>query len=87
MGTKSKIAIASLAMGIACFLNLFGIEKALAAIVFGWLGLKEAEAEQKTGKRLAYAGMILGSAYIVTIAVLLVIFGPEFMEHIGKMKG
>lgn len=86
MGDKSKVAIASLAMGIACFLNLFGIEKALAAIVFGWLGLKEVEAEQKAGKKLAYAGMILGTAYIVTITVLLIIYGPEFMEHIKKLK-
>jgi hypothetical protein len=87
MGTKSKIAIASLTMGIVCFLNLLGIEKAIAAIVFGWLGLKEAEVEQKAGKKLAYAGIILGCLYIVTITVLAVLYGPKFIEHVRMMKG
>jgi len=87
MGTKSKVAVAGLVMGIASFVNLLGIEKAAAAIVFGWLGLQEAEAEQKAGKRLAYAGIILGSAYIVTVTVLLILYGPQFIEHVKMMSG
>ena len=82
MGTKSKVAVAGLVMGIASFINLLGMEKAIAAIVFGWMGLKEAQAEQKAGKRLAYAGIILGILYIITVSVMLVLYGPQFIEHI-----
>ena len=87
MGTKSKVAIGSLIVGIACFLNLLGIEKALAAITLGWMGLKEAGSEGKNGKGFAYAGIILGAAYIITIAVLLIFYGPQFIERIKMMAG
>jgi len=86
MGIKSKVAVAGLVMGIASFINLLGMEKAIAAIVFGWMGLKEAEAEQKAGKKLAYAGIILGFAYIATVTVMLILYGPQFVEHIKMMK-
>jgi hypothetical protein len=87
MGTKSRTAIAALVVGIACFLNLLGIEKAIAAIVIGWLGLKDVEEDQKAGKKLAYAGIILGCAYIVTVTVMLILYGPQFIEHIKMLKG
>jgi len=87
MGTKSKVAVASLVMGIACFLNLLGLEKAIAAITFGWMGLKEISAEEKGGRNLAYAGIILGSLYIVTLAVILIFWGPQLMEKLRTMGG
>ncbi len=87
MGTKSKVAVASLIVGIACFLNLLGIEKALAAITLGWMGLKEVSAEEKAGKGFAYAGIILGCLYIVTLTVLLIIWGPQFIEHVKALAG
>lgn len=87
MGTKSKVAVASLIVGAVCFLNLLGIEKALAAIALGWMGLNEVKAEEKSGKGFAYAGITLGCLYILTIAVLLIFWGPQFMEHIKMMAG
>lgn len=87
MGSKSRIAVMAMVMGIVCFLNLLGIEKAAVAIVAGWLGLKETESEAKPGKWFAIAGIVLGSLYIVTIAVLLIFKGPEFIQMIQRMKG
>lgn len=87
METKSKVAVASLVVGIVCFFNLLGVEKAAAAIILGYMGLKEIGAEEKTGKGFAYAGIILGIAYIITIAVLLILFGPQFIERIKMMSG
>jgi hypothetical protein len=87
MGSKSKVAVMAMVLGIACFLNLLGIEKAIVAIVAGWMGLKETENEAKAGKRLAIAGIALGSLYIVTISVLLILYGPQFMEHLKMMSG
>ncbi|MCE5300288.1 MAG: DUF4190 domain-containing protein [Spirochaetia bacterium] len=87
MGNKSKTAIAALVVGIVCFLNLLGTEKAMAAIIIGWMGLQEIKQEEKTGKGLAIAGIILGIVYIITVAVLLIVWGPQFFEHLQKMKG
>jgi hypothetical protein len=87
MGSKSKIAVMALVLGIVCFLNLLGIEKAIAAIIAGWLGLKETDNEAKAGKGFAIAGIVLGSLYIVTITVVLIFKGPEFIQIIQRMKG
>ena len=87
MGNKSKVAIASLVLGGVCFLNLLGLEKAIAAIVLGTMGLKEIDTEEKTGKAFAYAGIILGCLYIVVLTVLLILYGPKFIEHIKALAG
>ena len=87
MGNNSKAAILALVGGIACFLNLLGIEKAAFTITAGWLALKEIDSEGKAGKNLAYAGIILGFLYIVVIAVLLIVKGPEFFGMIQGLKG
>lgn len=87
MENKSKVAVLALASGIACFLNLFGIEKAALAITAGWLAIKEIDSEAKTGKYLAYAGIILGFLYIVVITILIIVKGPEFITMIQNLKG
>ena len=87
MGNKSKVAVLALVGGIACFINLFGIEKAALAITAGWLALKEIDLEAKTGRYLAYAGIILGFLYIVVITILIIVKGPEFITMIQNLKG
>lgn len=87
MGTKSRIAVYSLVLGIVSFLNLLGVEKALVAIIAGWIGLVEIREEEKTGRGFAYAGIILGSLYIVVLTVLAVVKGPELLQMLKGMKG
>lgn len=87
MGNKSKAAVLALVGGVACFLNLLGIEKAIFTITAGWLALKEIDLEGKTGRNLAYAGIILGFLYIVVITLLLIFKGPEFINMIQSLKG
>ena len=71
-GVMSEFAIASLVIGIASFINLAGMEKAIAAIVFGALALKRIRKDnQLSGKNLAQAGIILG--ILVSIIILKVI--------------
>ena len=41
LGQKYAFATASLVLGVACFINLLGFEKAVLARAFGWLTLKE----------------------------------------------
>ena len=73
--------------GIVCFLNLLGLEKAIVAIIAGWLGLKEIEREEKSGRGFAYAGIILGILYIVVLSVLAIVKGPALIEMLKHMKG
>jgi hypothetical protein len=83
---KSKLAVFALVTGIACFLNLLGLEKALVAIFLGTYALKEIAAENKTGKKFAWAGIILGIAYIITITVIAIVKGPELISLLQSMK-
>ena len=44
LGQKYAYATISLVLGLACFINLAGLEKALLAVIFGWLALKSTPA-------------------------------------------
>ncbi len=87
MNNKSKIAVLSLVIGILSFVHFFGIEKAVIAIIAGWLGLREIFYEGKSGKKFAYAGIILGTAYIIVIAVIAVVKWPELLKSIKMIGG
>ena len=85
---KSKLAIASFVLGLVSFVQLFGLEKAVLAVVFGAISLKEiTDGQQLNGKKYAYAAIILGSAYILIILILTVVKGPEMFKLLGKMRG
>lgn len=79
---RNSLALASLLAGIACFINLAGIEKAILAVTFGVLALGEIQKEPETkGKGKAYAGITLGVLYMVTIIVILAVKGPEILSY------
>jgi hypothetical protein len=61
VGQKYAFATASLVTGIACYVNLLGLEKALLAILFAWLALKSSPAPALTAHRgWAKTGLVLG---------------------------
>lgn len=78
----SELAIASLTLGVLCFIQLFGLERSIAAIVFGVLALKRIKQDETLrGKGLAIAGIILGIIYcLVAIAVI-----PQAIEVAKNM--
>lgn len=68
---KSRWAIVSLILGLVSFIQLLGIERAILAVIFGILALKEIEKETNiNGKNIAYIGIILGIIYILIISVI-----------------
>ena len=84
---KSKLAIMSFVLGLISFVQLFGIEKAVLAIIFGTIALKEIVSDQKlAGKNYAYMAIIIGSLYILIVIVLLIIKGPDMLKYIGMMR-
>lgn len=73
---RSSFAIASIAIGICAFLQFLGAEKALLAIIFGILALREIKEQELNGKYLAIAGIILGIIYIILLIAIL----PSLMK-------
>lgn len=75
-------------LGIISFIQLAGIEKAIAAIVFGILSLKRIAAPQSNckGEGMAAAGIVLGIIYAVIagIALFALVKNPALLEQILK---
>ena len=80
----SELAIASLTIGVLCFIQLFGLERSIAAIVFGVLALRRIKHDETLkGKGLAIAGIVLGAIYcLIAIAVI-----PQAIEVAKNMMG
>lgn len=79
---KTKMAFLVLASGILNFVHLFGIEKALFAIIFGNILISENKKNAEQPSKLAIAGIILGFIYIIILLVIAIIKGPELFDII-----
>jgi hypothetical protein len=74
----SEFAVVSLVIGILSFVTLFGVEKAILAVVFGFLALRRiGRNPQLRGKGFAIAGIVLGAIAVV----LLIIIGVYFLSQ------
>jgi hypothetical protein len=74
LGQKYAYATISLILGIACFVNLAGMEKAILAIIFGWLALKATPPPALNDRRLwARTGLVLGSLMLVVVPTLIIL--------------
>ena len=76
---KNPYAVASLILGLLSFINLFNIDKAVLAVVFGLMGIKrlnESDAAE-SGERMAYWGIALGIIYLIFLIYILFFYqGP-----------
>ena len=86
MFRKYPLAITSAILGVLSFVHLFGLEKAVLAVILGHLGLREILPGFEKGKKYAYAGIILGSLYVLVLAVITFHKGPEILNLIGKSR-
>jgi len=90
LGQKYAYATVSLLLGIFCFINLAGMEKAVLAIVFAWLALRTApEPILKERRMWAQAGLILGGLVLIIVPLIIFLtFGRlrEFFEVLMKMS-
>ncbi|MDD5292526.1 MAG: DUF4190 domain-containing protein [Candidatus Omnitrophica bacterium] len=78
----NELAIASLTIGILSFIQLFGLERSITAIVFGVLALKRIKQDEtQRGKKIAIAGIVLGVIY-TTIAIVMI---PHAIELAKSM--
>lgn len=91
LGQKYAYATAALLLGIFCFFSLFGLEKAILAIIFGWLALRsQPEPALKVHRSWAKAGVILGTFMLIFIPTLIFVKFDELRELIeilSKLNG
>jgi hypothetical protein len=86
LGQKYAYATAALMLGIASFVNLLGMEKAILAIIFARLALKsEPPPALKNRREWGQAGLVLGGLQVVVISVLIIIFRNELREGLDLL--
>jgi hypothetical protein len=71
LGQKYAYATASLILGLLCFVNLAGMEKAVVAIVFGVMALGSQPPALVQRRAWAKAGIVLGVGIIVLVPALI----------------
>jgi hypothetical protein len=70
LGQKYAYATISLMLGIFCFVNLAGMEKAVLAVVFGWLALRaKPEPILKEHRLWAQTGLVLGLLVLIIVPI------------------
>jgi hypothetical protein len=85
MFKKYPLAMASLIAGLLSFLQLFGLEKAVFAVVLGALALGQVVPGAEQGKRYAYIGIALGTLYIITLLLILAMKGPGIVSMLKRI--
>ena len=91
LGQKYAFATASLILGISCFVNFLGLEKAILAIVFGWLALRtKPEPVLKEHRLWAKVGLVLGILPLIILPTIIILnfdWLREIVEVLSKING
>jgi hypothetical protein len=83
LGQKYAFALASLLLGIASFVHVLGIEKAILAIVFGVLAMRPPVA--RLHKHWAKTGIVLGGVMIFSVLFALFFFHEELLGLVAQL--
>jgi len=87
LGQKYAYATISLILGISCFVNFLGMEKAILAIVFGWMALKTNPLPALRDRRLwAKTGLALGTALLILVPVIIILKFDELRQVIEALR-
>jgi hypothetical protein len=74
LGQKYAFATAALMLGIASYVSLLGMEKAILAIIFAWMALRSQPAPiLKDHRNWAIAGIVLGALMLVIVPTILLL--------------
>lgn len=87
LGQKYAYATASLLLGIICYIQLLGVERAILAIIFAILALKSVPEPRLERRRLwAIAGLILGIITMVLIPLIIIFKFDQVKELIRTLQ-
>ena len=87
LGQKYAYATASLLLGIICYIQLLGMERAILAIIFAVLALRAAP-EPKLQKRRSWAiaGLILGIITVILVPSIVIFKFDQLKELIHALE-
>ena len=83
-GRAQGLAIAALALGLVSFLNLLGAEKAILVLILALSALRNSR--NSATRRQASMAIGLSIVYVLTIAVVLLVFGNELAELLSALR-
>jgi hypothetical protein len=83
---KTKFGVLVMIYGILSFIHLFGIEKAIFAIISGSVLLADNKENAEKPSKFAIAGILLGFIYIIILLIVVLVKGPEFLNMIKNMR-
>jgi|SRR5678815_1705766 len=78
-GRRIGLATGALALSVVSFVNLFGIEKSVLAIVLAALAMQGA-GPLGAAIRRSRTALVIASAHAVTIVVVLIVFRDTLIE-------
>jgi hypothetical protein len=84
-GRRVGFGVSALALGLVTFLSLLGAEKAILAIVLGVLAARGSDARTLPW-RLGVAAVVLGSVFLVTVGIVLVVFWDQAVEFVRLLQ-
>jgi len=91
LGQKYAFATASLLLGIACFINLLGLEKPILALIFGWLALRtRPEPKLVEHRTWAKVGVTLGTILLILVPIIVTLNFDrlrEMVDALSKING
>jgi hypothetical protein len=86
LGQKYAYATISLILGIASFINMLGLDKAILAIIFARLALRSDPGPGLRDRRTwGKAGLVLGVLQVVSVLTLVLLFREELGELIEML--
>jgi hypothetical protein len=63
----SAYAIVALVLGVSCYVNFYGLEKALLALLFAILALRDTSRNNKKGRSLAFLGIVFAALFVFVV--------------------
>jgi hypothetical protein len=83
-GRRVGFGVSALALSMVTYLSMLGFEKAILAIVLGALAMQAGN--RTLAKRLGITSVILGSVFMVSVIVLVIVFQEKVIEFITLLK-
>lgn len=78
-GRQAGLALGALAVSLAAFISLLGLEKAILAVVLASLALRRTPPDSP-GRRIGLAAIAVACLYAVTFVIVMVAFREKLFE-------
>ncbi len=84
-GRRVGFGISALVLSLVGFLSMLGAEKAILAIVLGALAIR-GSGHGTLARRLGLIAICLGTAFLLTMVVVLIVFRGQVLELIQTLQ-